>query len=214
MPLADMGLVRHAEALGAAQRRARNAPHDDDVRVLRCAAGFYMQEHNAAVVADALGARFGLRPTQLTVIRPSGLQTPDDLARMTRRWQCLRPSRSAARQRWQLLRGAATGLASGGLAALLGLLVAHESGVSVDALTWIAPGLWAGAIAGAVTSLLAARRRLRHRFDQVVERQVQRGFSVVVAHGLSEADEAPVLAYLQSTSHRWAAEAPQLRRRL
>lgn len=212
MPLVDMGLLRHVDTADAAPRRSRSAGDDADVRVLRCVAGFYREERNAAIVADALGARFGLRPTQLTVIRPSNL-TRDGLARMTQRWQCLRPAQDKARQPWRLARGAATGLVSGGLAAMLGLLVAQESGVSVDALSWMAPGLWAGAIAGAVTSALAARRPQRHRFDRAVARQLRRGYSVVVAHGLGEQDEAPVLAYLQDTSHSWAAEAPQLRQR-
>lgn len=213
MPLADMGLVRHIDTADAAPRRVGRARRDDDVRVLRCVAGFYQQEHNAGIVADALGARFGLRPTQLTVIRPSTL-TQDGLARMSRRWQCLRPgAQDRAWQPWPLARGAAIGLVSGGLAAMLGLLVAHESGLSVNALSWLAPGLWAGAIAGVMTSALAARRPQQHRFDRVVARQLRRGFSVVVAHGLGEQDEAPVLAYLQDTSHSWAAEAPPLRQR-
>lgn len=214
MPLADMGLVRHARTTDALPRGVGGTRRDEDVRVLRCVAGFYLQEHNAAIVADALGARFGLRPSQLTVIRPSMLGR-DGLARVSRRWQCLRPTaqHNSAWQPWALARGAAAGLVSGGLVAMLGVLVAQQSGLAVNALSWLAPGLWAGAIAGAATSALAARRPQQHRFDRAVASALQRGFSVVVAHGLGEQDEAPVLAYLQETSHRWAAEAPQLRQR-
>lgn len=183
MPLADMVLVRHVDTADAAPRRSRGAGRDDDVRVLRCAAGFYLQERSAGIVADALGARFGLRPDQLTVIRPTGL-TREGLAHLARRWQRLRPAQDGGPQpcwSWQAW--------------------------------WLAPGLWAGVIAGAVSSALAPRRPQRHRFDRVVARQLQRGFSVVVAHGLGEHHEAPVLAYLQDSSHSWAAEAPPLRQR-
>lgn len=208
MPLANMGLVRSVDnqevALGDAHRVL---PDRSSQRMVRCAAGFYDDPRRAESAAAALRARFGLSDHQVTVISPSGL-TRSSFGRVARRWQCLRPNMG---RRHQLLRtacGALAGLVTGGLAASLGWAVANGGDSVADALGWFVPGLWAGALAGAVTTVVVTRRRAHHRFDQAVAHKLRRGFDVVVAHGLVQGHEGPVLAYLQDSSHSWCAEAP------
>jgi hypothetical protein len=154
----------------------------------------------------------GLRSEQLSVVQPEGL-TRAAFHREARQWQQRRPRRAWRQSLAQLALGTVAGLITGGLASTVAYLTLAAPDTGLDAWSWLQPGLWAGAVAGAVASSVFLRQP-RHRFDQTVARKLRQGFCVVVAHGLSPADEASVLACIQDTSHSWCAEAPQRPQRL
>lgn len=210
MPLADMGLVSRFDPADLA---AHPGERPSSQHVVRCVAGFYGEAGNADRVAATLRMQFGVPSSQVVVIHPSGL-TRDAFQRLAARWQSLRPAWGWGQQLLHVLLGAVTGLVTGGTTAALAWSLAHDDEAMVQSMSWLVPGLWAGALAGAVTAALMMRRQPRHRFDDTVVRKLRRGYCVVVAHGLAEHHEALVLAYLQDTSHSWCAEAPQREQRL
>lgn len=210
MPLANLGLVSQFDASDA-QRLTAAAPRSE--RVVRCVAGFYPHADQAASVAAALRNQFGLHATQLTVIQPAGL-TRRAFATLAERWRQLRPRWGWTHVLGQLTIGATVGMLSGGTAALLGWMLLGDTGLEPDAWDWLQPGLWIGALAGMVTATAVSVNQPRHRFDDTVVRKLHQGYCVVVAHRLTPHDEAPVLAYLQDTSHSWCAEAPARQSRL
>lgn len=205
MPLVDLGLVSRIEADDPALVQRPAMPSR---RTLRCVAGFYGRPDDAQAVAHALREQFGLAEDQVEVIRPAGL-TRQDFERVAQRWRCLRPRWGRLGPGVHLFIGAATGMLTGGVAALLDWVLIGSSQPGPDALAWLLPGLWAGALAGAATAVVVSWRQSCHRFDDTVARKLRRGYSAVVAHGLAERHEAPVLAHLQDTSRSWCAEAPR-----
>lgn len=209
MPLADMGLVRRFDMddTGAAAPAAQSRRRPTD-RMLRCVAGFYGDARDLEAVAAVMRSRFGLRDDQVSVVRPDRLRQ-DSFKQVARRWRSLRPAQRLGSLLSKIALGTLTGLVSGGLAGAVVGSLAQLADPSIDALAWLLPGLIAGALAGGVTAALLAGRRAMHRFDDTVARKLGSGYGVVVAHGLEERHEAPVLAYLQGTSHSWCAEAPR-----
>jgi hypothetical protein len=181
-------------------------------------AGFYANARQAEAVAATLRRQHGLGRSQLAVINPAGL-TRRAFRREARQWQQHRPRgawRHTLRQAPRHLAvGAAAGLLTGGLAALVGHVghVGHALLAGPDmgpqAWAWLQLGGWAGAVAGIAAAAAVAAFRPRHRFDETMRRKLRQGQCAVVVHGLSTDDEAPVLAYLQATSHSWCAEAPE-----
>lgn len=205
MPLADMGLVRRFDMddVPAAPIRRRA-----DDRMLRCVAGFYGDPRDLDAVASALRSRFGLRADQVSVVRPGG-PPQHEFQQVSRRWRSLRPTVRLGRLLSKIGLGALTGTVSGGIAGAIGGTVAQLGDASFDAFAWLIPGMIAGALAGGVTAAVLASGRAAHRFDDTVVRKLGRGYGAVVAHGLEERHEAPVLAFLQGSSHSWCAEAPK-----
>ncbi|MDT7835051.1 hypothetical protein [Aquabacterium sp. OR-4] len=210
MPLVELGLVSRLDSRDAARLDTRPPPSQ---RLVRCAAGFYGDAQTAQAVAAQLGALHGLHHEQVALIHPAGL-TRAGFAQLAQRWQKLRPHWGLRQQAGQVLLAALGGLLLGGLVAALAWLLLPASEPAVELTAWMGPGLLAGALAGGATRAVMGWREPRHRFDETVARKLRRGYSVVLAHGLSPAQEAPVLAHLQDSSHSWCAEAPRRAERL
>lgn len=208
MPLANMGLVHRFDADEDSSALASTPSRRADDRMVRCVAGFYSDARDLDAVAASLRNRLGLRDDQVTVVRAAGLRQ-DSFEQAARRWRSLRPPVRLGRLLSKIAVGTVTGLVCGGIAGAIGSAVAHLGEPSLDVFMWLVPGMIAGALSGGVTAALLANAGAAHRFDDTVARKLCRGFGVVVAHGLGERHEEPVLAYLQGTSHSWCAEAPK-----
>ena len=210
MRAAQLSLPSRPEAIVQARMSVARSRHR---RPVRCVAAFYAEPKEALAVAGVLRREFGLNEDQLTVIQPDGLNRTA-FRRAAQRW----------RQRWEVptvqatlsrvALGVVIGLVTGGLAALAAGFFLGTPDAGAHAAAWMQPGLWAGAFAGAVAALVKPDAQTRHRFDEAVVRKLRQRHGVVVAHGLPASEQAPVLAYLQDTSHSWCAEAMQRRHRL
>lgn len=187
-----------------------------DGRRIACAAGFYNDVESAQAVAAHLSQRFGLRGSQVAVLRPGHGRRTSRSSAGAHAMQG-RTDRMPLLQRMaELSISAMLGVGVAGVVALMAWLMVGDG--PADAVSeptdWMLPAMLLGGLAGMLGGWLHDSRQPRRRFDETIARKLATGHSVVITAGLSTEQQLPVLAHLQRSSQSWCAEAPRSSLRL